>query len=71
MANLEDRLSFEGRARQMAGLRKLVTAFAEVPGIIKLHGGLPPASSFPITEMSFTLRDGRKYTVDDPVKVRT
>jgi kynurenine/2-aminoadipate aminotransferase len=69
--NIADHLSAEGRARQMAGLRKLVTAFAGVPGIIGLHGGLPPASAFPITEMSFTLRDGQKITVDDPVKVCT
>lgn len=55
----------------MAGLRKLVTAFAGVPGIIGLHGGLPPASAFPITEMTFTLRDGQKVVVDDPAKVCT
>ncbi|CAL8471435.1 g10977 [Coccomyxa elongata] len=53
----------------MAGLRKLVTAFAGVPGIIGLHGGLPPASAFPIREMTFTLRDGQKVVVDDPAKL--
>jgi hypothetical protein len=67
--SMAERLSSEGRARQMAGLRKLVTTFAGVPGIIGLHAGLPPASAFPITEMSFTLRDGQKVVVDDPVKV--
>ena len=68
---MEKHLSAEGRARQMAGLRKLVTAFAGVPGIIGLHGGLPPASAFPIREMSFTLKDGQKIVVDDPAKVCT
>ncbi|EIE19767.1 PLP-dependent transferase [Coccomyxa subellipsoidea C-169] len=53
----------------MAGLRKLVTAFAGVPGIIGLHGGLPPASAFPITELTYTLKDGQKIVVDDPAKL--
>ncbi len=65
----EDHLGAEGRAWQMAGLRKLVTAFAGVPGIIGLHGGLPPASAFPITELTYTLKDGQKIVVDDPAKV--
>ena len=62
-------LSTEGRSREMAGLRKLVTAFAGQPGIIGLHGGLPPASSFPIKAMTLTLGDGRIVTIDDPAKV--
>jgi len=66
---IEDHYSEEGKAWQMAGLRRLVTAFAGVPGIIALHGGLPPASAFPITEVTFTLTDGRKIVVDDPTKV--
>ncbi len=55
----------------MAGLRKVVTAFAGQPGIIGLHGGLPPASSFPIKAMTLTLDDGRTLTIDDPAKVPT
>ena len=70
MVNIDAMLSKEGRARQMAGLRKLVTAFAGVPGIIGLHGGLPPASSFPIKGVTLTLEDGRKLEIDDPVKAR-
>lgn len=66
----ESMLSREGRARHMAGLRKLVTAFAGVPGIIGLHGGLPPASAFPITGMTLTLQNGQKVDLDDPIKVR-
>lgn len=67
--HFEEHLGAEGRAWQMAGLRRLVTAFAGVPGIIGLHGGLPPASAFPITELTFTLKDGQKIVVDDPAKV--
>ena len=70
LVNIDAMLSKEGRARQMAGLRKLVTAFAGVPGIIGLHGGLPPASSFPIKGVTLTLEDGRKIEIDDPVKAR-
>ena len=70
LVNIDAMLSKEGRARQMAGLRKLVTAFAGVPGIIGLHGGLPPASSFPIKGVTLTLEDGRKLEIDDPVKAR-
>lgn len=69
--NIEGKLSREGLARQMAGLRKIVTAFAGVPGIIGLHGGLPPASSFPITGVTLTLQGGQKVEIDNAVKVRT
>ena len=69
-ADVESMLSTEGRARQMAGLRKVVTAFAGVPGIIGLHGGLPPATAFPIKGVTLTLEDGNKVEIDDPIKVR-
>ena len=70
VADVESMLSKEGRARQMAGLRKVVTAFAGVPGIIGLHGGLPPATAFPIKGVTLTLEDGHKVEMDNPVKVR-
>ncbi len=69
--DVESMLSAEGQARQMAGLRKIVTAFAGVPGIIGLHGGLPPASSFPIKGVTLTLGNGQKVEIEDPIKVRT
>ncbi|KAL3147261.1 hypothetical protein ABBQ32_002752 [Trebouxia sp. C0010 RCD-2024] len=59
----------EGQARQLASLRVLLSAFTGVPGIIGLHGGLPPADAFPFTEMSFTLRDGTKMEIKDPAQV--
>ena len=61
----------EGHARQLASLRVLLSAFTGVPGIIGLHGGLPPADAFPFTEMSFTLRDGTKLQITDPAQVMT
>ena len=70
VADVESMLSTEGRARQMAGLRKVVTAFAGVPGIIGLHGGLPPATAFPIKGVTLTLENGSKVEIDDPIKVR-
>lgn len=60
----------EGQARQLASLRVLLSAFTGVPGIIGLHGGLPPADAFPFTEMSFTLRDGTKMEIKDPAQVQ-
>ena len=61
----------EGHARQLASLRVLLSAFTGVPGIIGLHGGLPPADAFPFTEMSFTMRDGTKLQITDPAQVMT
>ncbi len=59
----------EGHARKLASLRVLLSAFTGVPGIIGLHGGLPPPDAFPFTEMSFTLRDGTKMHISDPAQV--
>ena len=59
----------EGHARKLASLRVLLSAFTGVPGIIGLHGGLPPPDAFPFTEMSFTLRDGTKMHIAEPSQV--
>ena len=47
----------------------MLDALQGQPGIIGLHGGLPAGSAFPITSLSFTLRDGTSATIDDPAKV--
>ena len=60
--------SKEGQARKMARLRIITTTFAGREGVIGLHGGLPPATAFPITEMSLKLRDGSRIVIDDPAK---
>lgn len=61
--------SVEGAERSLPSLRIIISQFQGIPGIIGLHGGLPAASAFPITSMSFTLRDGTVSTIDDPAKV--
>ena len=61
-------LSEEGSLRQLASLRVLLSTFSGIPGVVGLHGGLPAADAFPFTEMSFTLRDGSKVVVNDPVQ---
>jgi hypothetical protein len=51
-------------------LRAIVNRFSGVPGAIGLHAGLPAAEAFPITSMSYTLRDGTQVTIDNPETVR-
>lgn len=51
-------------------LRAIVNRFTGVPGVIGLHAGLPAAEAFPITSMSYTLRDGTQVSIDDPETVR-
>ena len=63
-------LSAEGEKRVLPSLRVIISQFQGQPGIIGLHGGLPAGSAFPITSLSFTLRDGTTATIDDPTKVR-
>ena len=60
--------SKEGQARKMAHLRIITTTFAGRAGVIGLHGGLPPATAFPIVEMSLKLRDGSRIVIADPAK---
>ena len=67
--NWSQHLSEEGSLRQLASLRVLLSTFSGIPGVVGLHGGLPAADAFPFTEMSFTLRDGSKVVVNDPVQV--
>jgi phage I-like protein len=63
-------LSAEGEKRVLPSLRVIISQFQGQPGIIGLHGGLPAGSAFPITSLSFTLRDGTTATIDDPTQVR-
>lgn len=61
--------SREARRRLMPGLRDLSTKFNGIPGLIPLHGGLPPVSAFPLTGIHLTLNDGTKVDIsgDDEV----
>ena len=67
--NWDGHFSAEGEKRELPHLRVIISQFQGQPGIIGLHGGLPAASAFPITSLSFTLRDGTTATIDDPTKV--
>lgn len=71
LVDFSQHFGHEGQARQLASLRVLLSAFTGVPGIIGLHGGLPPADAFPFTEMAFTLRDGTKMEIKDPAQVQS
>jgi len=62
--------SAEGHLRLLPGLRVLATAFTGVEGIIPLHGGLPPATAFPLSAIQLTLKDGSKIDISDPQEVR-
>lgn len=66
----DDYLSQCGAAMGQPSLRAIVNRFSGVPGVIGLHAGLPAAEAFPITSMSYTLRDGTQVTIDDPGTVR-
>jgi hypothetical protein len=61
--------SCEGRLRLLPGLRVLATAFNGIEGIIPLHGGLPPASAFPLSAIQLTLKDGTKIDITEPQEV--
>jgi hypothetical protein len=58
-ADLLSLLSVEGARRTAGSLCGIVSQFAGVEGLVGLHGGLPPTSSFPLTSLQFGLADGR------------
>ena len=51
-------LAPEGRRRTYGLLRTIVSAFHGVPGVVGLHGGMPPDAAFPLTSLSFSTADG-------------
>jgi hypothetical protein len=53
----------------LPSLRVLISTFHGVPGMIGMHGGLPPASAFPITNLAFTLQNGHRVEIDCRDKV--
>ena len=61
--------SREACDRLMPGLRVLATAFNGLPGMIPLHGGLPPQEAFPLSSMQLTLKDGTTININDPSEV--
>ena len=70
VVNFEEMWSKEGHLRLLPGLRQLATAFTGMEDIIPLHGGLPPASAFPLSAIQLTLKDGTKIDITDQQEVR-
>ncbi len=66
--NWDEHLSAEGVAREPPTLRIIASRYTGIPGVIGLHGGFPAAEAFPITQLSYTLRDGTSVSIDDPAK---
>lgn len=54
----------------MPGLRILATSFVGIKDLIPLHGGLPPATAFPLKSIQLTLKDGTKVDISDEEEVR-
>ena len=67
--NFGELFSREACDRLMPGLRVLATAFNGLPGMIPLHGGLPPREAFPLSSMQLTLKDGTTIDINDPSEV--
>ena len=67
--NFDELFSKEACDRLMPGLRVLATAFNGLPGMIPLHGGLPPKEAFPLSSMQLTLKDGTTIDINDPIEV--
>lgn len=55
----------KGAALNYGQLRGLVAKFQNVPGVIGLHGGLPPPDAFPMLSLDIKLRDGSTVTVGE------
>lgn len=69
LVDFTDYFTEEAKIRHFPALRDIVFNALRVPGIIGLHGGLPPNESFPIESISLKLRDGSTIEVSDPAQV--
>uniref|UniRef100_A0A383VSP6 Aminotransferase class I/classII large domain-containing protein n=1 Tax=Tetradesmus obliquus TaxID=3088 RepID=A0A383VSP6_TETOB len=52
----EQRWSREARRKQMPTLQSIVSKYQGAPGIIGMHGGLPPADAFPFSAFKCSLQ---------------
>ncbi|WIA37188.1 hypothetical protein OEZ86_014142 [Tetradesmus obliquus] len=50
--NWEDRWSTEAQLKQLPSLHGIVSKFSTMAGMIGMHGGLPPADSFPFSSFN-------------------
>ena len=67
--DFDQHLSEEGRLRLYPSLRKIVCQFAGSDNVIPMHGGLPPAHSFPVSSVQLNLANGQRVEVTDAQKV--
>ena len=67
--NVESHLSKEASARTLSSLSKFIFEFSGIPGMVGLHGGLPPASIFPFKGMKLQLEDGTWLDLSSADKV--
>ncbi len=65
----EQLFSASGRARGPDALAAMAHLSDTNNIQVRMHGGLPAASSFPFESFSYKLRTGTSATVDDPGKV--
>ena len=63
--DVERFLTREGQDLSYGQLRKLLVDFTSIPGVIGLHGGLPPGDAFPLASLSYTTVEGDKVSLDD------
>ena len=68
--NIESHLSKEASARTLSSLSKFIFEFSGIPGIVGLHGGLPPPSIFPFKGLKVQLEDGTWLDMSAQEKVR-
>lgn len=67
--NIESHLSKEASARTLSSLSKFIFEFSGIPGMVGLHGGLPPPSIFPFKGMKVQLEDGTWLDMCDEDKM--
>ena len=67
--NIERHLSKEAKARTLSSLSKFIFSFSGIPGMVSLHGGLPPPSMFPFKALKVQLEDGTWLDMSDKHKV--
>ena len=67
--NIERHLSKEAKARTLSSLSKFIFSFSGIPGMVSLHGGLPPPSIFPFKALKVQLEDGTWLDMSDTHKV--
>lgn len=67
--DIESHLSREAKTRTLSTLSKFIFGFSGIPGMVSLHGGLPPPSIFPFKSLKMELKDGQMLDIPAGSKV--